>query len=147
VWPFAQQPIIRIEDQFGNLRGTDSATLVTATRNAGSGTLQGTTNLGAINGVVSFTNLSHNLVTNITINFAATGLPIVTSSNVLINAGAFSKLQLLAPGESAAPGTPSGKTGTPSAQTAGHGLQCHCQCGRCELEQNHQCHGYDHTFI
>src|SRR5207249_880249 len=29
------------------------------------------------------------------------------------------KLQLLAPGEAAAPGTSSGKTGTPSAQTAG----------------------------
>jgi hypothetical protein len=33
--------------------------------------------------------------------------------------GAFTKLQILAPGETAAPGTPSGKTGTPSAQTAG----------------------------
>ena len=35
------------------------------------------------------------------------------------HAGAFAKLQLLAPGESAAPGTSIGKTGTPSAQTAG----------------------------
>src|SRR5207248_2383746 len=35
------------------------------------------------------------------------------------NAGAFTKLQLLAPGETAAPGTGTGKTGTPSAQTAG----------------------------
>src|SRR5207253_851592 len=35
------------------------------------------------------------------------------------NAGAFVKLQLLMPGESAAPGTASGKTGTPTAQTAG----------------------------
>src|SRR5204862_356610 len=35
------------------------------------------------------------------------------------NAGAFAKLQLLAPGETAAPGTPTGKTGSPSAQTAG----------------------------
>ena len=34
-------------------------------------------------------------------------------------AGPFSQLQLLLPGESAAPGTGSGKTGTPSAQTAG----------------------------
>ncbi len=32
---------------------------------------------------------------------------------------AFSKLQLLMPGETAAPGTPTGKTGTPTAQTAG----------------------------
>jgi hypothetical protein len=34
-------------------------------------------------------------------------------------AGAFSQLQVLLPGESAAPGTGSGKTGTPSPQTAG----------------------------
>jgi len=34
-------------------------------------------------------------------------------------AGPFKRLQVLLPGESAAPGTPSGKTGTPQAQTAG----------------------------
>ena len=34
-------------------------------------------------------------------------------------AGPFARLQVLLPGETAAPGTPSGKTGTPSAQTAG----------------------------
>jgi hypothetical protein len=34
-------------------------------------------------------------------------------------AGSFSQLQVLLPGESAAPGTASGKTGTPTAQTAG----------------------------
>ena len=42
-----------------------------------------------------------------------------TSPATTINAGAFSKLQILLPGETAAPGTASGKTGTPSAQTAG----------------------------
>ena len=36
-----------------------------------------------------------------------------------INAAAFSKLQILLPGETASPGSASGKTGTPSAQTAG----------------------------
>ena len=34
-------------------------------------------------------------------------------------AGPYSRLQVLLPGESAAPGTPSGKTGSPSAQTSG----------------------------
>src|SRR4051794_1581247 len=42
-----------------------------------------------------------------------------TSPSTTINAGAFSKLQLLMPGETAAPGTGTGKTGAPSAQTAG----------------------------
>ena len=40
-------------------------------------------------------------------------------SNVTIVAGPFSQLQLLMPGESAAAGSASGKTGTPSARTAG----------------------------
>ncbi len=34
-------------------------------------------------------------------------------------AGPYTRLQVLLPGESAAPGSPTGKTGTPSAQTAG----------------------------
>ena len=34
-------------------------------------------------------------------------------------AGPFSRLQVLLPGETAAPGTSSGKTGSPAAQTAG----------------------------
>src|SRR5206468_11673040 len=41
------------------------------------------------------------------------------SANVTVNAGAFVKLQLLAPGETAAPGTATGKTGSPTARTAG----------------------------
>src|SRR5205814_8101101 len=40
-----------------------------------------------------------------------------TSSSIPVNAGTFAKLQLLVPGETAAPGTAIGKTGTPSART------------------------------
>ncbi|MBI2763979.1 MAG: Ig-like domain-containing protein, partial [Chloroflexi bacterium] len=46
--------------------------------------------------------------------------PIVkTDGSVTFVAGAFAKLQLLVPGETAAPGTVSGKTGSPSTQTVG----------------------------
>src|SRR5439155_654323 len=45
-----------------------------------------------------------------------------TSSSITINAGSFVKLQLLAPGETAAPGTAAGKSGTPRARTAGTAL-------------------------
>src|SRR5206468_6295443 len=41
-----------------------------------------------------------------------------TSAAVTVTAGTFVKLQLLAPGETAAPGTLNGKTGTPNSQTA-----------------------------
>jgi hypothetical protein len=42
-----------------------------------------------------------------------------TSPTITVNASAFTQLQILLPGETAAPGTASGKTGTPTAQTAG----------------------------
>ncbi|TFF37355.1 beta strand repeat-containing protein [Mucilaginibacter psychrotolerans] len=42
-----------------------------------------------------------------------------TSPNTTVNTGTFTRLQLLLPGETAAPGTASGKTGTPTARTAG----------------------------
>src|SRR5947209_17613988 len=42
-----------------------------------------------------------------------------TSSNVTVNVGAVVKLQLLVPGETAAPGTATGKTGTPTGQNVG----------------------------
>src|SRR5207245_645355 len=42
-----------------------------------------------------------------------------TSSSITVNAGAFVKLQLLVPGETAAPGSATGKTGAPAAQGAG----------------------------
>jgi uncharacterized repeat protein (TIGR01451 family) len=43
----------------------------------------------------------------------------VPSSNLSVGASAFTKLQLLAPGETSTPGTAPGKTGAPLAQTAG----------------------------
>src|SRR5439155_22015420 len=72
---FAQQPVLQVLDQFGNLRSSvngamDNSTAVTAARNAGSGTLQGTTSRTAVNGLVTFTNLAHNVATNITISFS-----------------------------------------------------------------------------
>src|SRR5207247_3890708 len=114
----AQQPVIRIEDANGNLRSSDNSTVVTVVRSAGSGTLQGTLTATAVNGVATFANLSHNVANTITLNFTATGLTSATSGNIVVSPGAFSKLQLLVPGETAAPGSASGKTGTPTSSTA-----------------------------
>src|SRR5207244_12926642 len=46
-------------------------------------------------------------------------IPGSTSPSITVNVGAFAKLQILAPGETAAPGSSPGKIGTPTAQTAG----------------------------
>src|SRR5258708_2119408 len=117
--PFAQQPQVRIEDQFGNLRNGDNTTVVSASRNAGSGVLQGTTNVTAVAGIVGFGNLSYPLVETMTVLFTGGSLSNAVSSPVAVSAAPFARLQLLSPGETAAPGTANGKTGTPIAQTAG----------------------------
>ncbi|MDB6125628.1 MAG: hypothetical protein JWQ71_4621 [Pedosphaera sp.] len=112
---FAQQPVIRIEDSFGNLRTADSST-ITAIRSTGTGTLQGTTTINAVGGVGTFTNLSHSVVSTISILFTNGSLTSVTSTPIDVNAGTYSQLQILLPGETNAPGTATGKIGTPTAQ-------------------------------
>src|SRR5207249_1716985 len=65
---FNQQPVVRIEDAFGNLRSSDNSTVVNTVRNLGSGTLQGTTTATASGGVASFTNLSYTVAETIKLN-------------------------------------------------------------------------------
>src|SRR6185295_3083400 len=116
--PFTQQPVIRVEDAGGNLVATDNGRVITVARSMGTAALQGTLTATTVNGLATFANLSYNLAETINLNFTAPSLTNVTSGNVSVGTGPFSKLQLLAPGETAAPGTASGKTGTPSAQIA-----------------------------
>lgn len=68
--PFAQQPVIRIEDQYGNLRSADALT-ITATRSGRTGTLQGSTSIAAVDGIASFTDLAHPVASTITILFTS----------------------------------------------------------------------------
>jgi hypothetical protein len=115
---FVQQPVIRVEDAVGNLVNTNGL-VVTAARGTGTSTLQGSLTATTVNGVATFTNLSYNLAETITINFTAGGLTSASSSSTVVTPAAFTKLQLLVPGETAAPGTVNGKTGTPTTTTAG----------------------------
>ena len=55
--PFAVQPVVYEEDQFGNVETGDSTTVVTAALASGSGPLQGTTQVAVAQGVAAFTNL------------------------------------------------------------------------------------------
>src|SRR5260370_31751005 len=68
---FQTQPVIRIEDAFGNLITTDNSTVVTAARSTGGGTLQGTLTAVAAGGLVSITNLFHNVGTKSTHGFTS----------------------------------------------------------------------------
>ena len=74
--------------------------------------------MAAVNGVVTYTNLAHPVATNISIRFTSGALTAATSSLVAVSPGAFSRLLVLLPGEISAPGTTTGRAGTPSA-TAG----------------------------
>ncbi len=56
----------------------------------------------------------------ITASDAAGALQSATSAGVTVGVGAFAKLQLLVPGETASPGSTSGKTGTPASQISGN---------------------------
>jgi hypothetical protein len=103
--PFTQQPVIYIEDTYNNIRSNDNAVVVTATRSAGAGILQGTTNVTAVGGVVTYTDLAHGWATNITIQFTSMGLTSATSGTIAVNPGDYSRLLVLAPGQTNAPGT------------------------------------------
>jgi hypothetical protein len=85
--------VIQVQDQFGNVRNaangtSDNSTVVTASRNAGSGTLQGNTSVAASDGVVSYSSLSHNVATNITILFSSGSLSSATSTQIAISPAA-----------------------------------------------------------
>src|SRR5206468_1300897 len=93
---FTQQPVLQVLDQFGNVRsvanGVSDSTVVTASRGTGSGTLQGTTSRTAVNGVVTFTNLAHNVANSITLTFGGSGLASTNSSAIAVSPAAADRL-------------------------------------------------------
>lgn len=90
---FAQQPVVRVEDAFGNLITTDNTTSITAARLAGTGVLQGTTSVTASAGVATFTNLAHNVATTISLRFTSSpSLTPDTSSSIVVSSSAATKL-------------------------------------------------------
>jgi hypothetical protein len=94
---FARQPVIHIEDQFGNLCVADDSTVVSATRSTGAGVLQGSVSALAFNGVVSFMNLSHEVAGAITVAFSASGLVGTTSATMVISPASASQVVFIQP--------------------------------------------------
>ncbi|HEY3322844.1 MAG TPA: kelch repeat-containing protein [Planctomycetota bacterium] len=82
---FAQQPVIRIEDYWGNLLTANNSTVVTAARSSGSGNLLGTLTATASGGVATFTNLACDTAGTITVRFTSSPLNNATSSSIVIN--------------------------------------------------------------
>ena len=76
---FATQPVVYVEDQYGNLETGDNTTQVTAASlPAGSGPLQGTTTVTVSGGIATFTDLADNNAETITLQF--TSVPVLTAA-------------------------------------------------------------------
>jgi hypothetical protein len=115
---FATQPLVTISP--ANAGGTVSLAIGS---NPSSGTLSGcaTPTYDASTGTFAFSGCKIDKVGTYTLvaTSSLSGSPTATSASFTVTAAAFTKLQVLVPGETAAPGTASGKTGIPSPQAAG----------------------------
>ncbi len=90
--PFATQPVIYEEDEFGNLETGDNTTVVTASLGSGAGPLQGTITATVTGGVATFTNLADDTAETITLRFASGSLATATSSSIVVSSAAASQL-------------------------------------------------------
>jgi len=123
---FGIQPVVKSLDQFGNNStvGLSAHTNVTMTLSSGTGPLLGAADqdigTSAGNGVATYTNLEIDVTGSKQLTASSPGLTNAMSSTFSISSATdYIKLLVLAPGETFAPGTATGKTGTPTAQTAG----------------------------
>ena len=94
---FSAQPIVKEEDQFGNVVTSDSTHTVTAaTGSQGTASLQGTATVTFSSGVATFSGLHYNKAETMNIAFStnASGVSDPTSSNVVVSPAAASQLAI-----------------------------------------------------
>src|SRR5271157_3382689 len=90
---FSTQPVVKEEDQFGNVVTSDSTNTVTARDGVGTASLQGTTTMTLSSGVARFSGLSYNKAETMDIFFTTTaGVFSATSNNVVVSPAAASQL-------------------------------------------------------
>ncbi|HKJ44232.1 MAG TPA: invasin domain 3-containing protein [Balneolales bacterium] len=89
---FPIQPVIKIEDSYGNLETGDNSTSITVSLSQGKSSLQGTTSETASSGIATFTNLSYNLADTLILAFNGGGLPAVNSNSIIVSPATVSKL-------------------------------------------------------
>ena len=91
---FSPAPVVQIQDVFGNVVTSDSSTVVSATRNAGTAALQGTTSVTVVNGSTTFANLSYDKAETITIDFGGGSLAGTTSGSIAVTAPVANRLTI-----------------------------------------------------
>ena len=90
---FGTQPVVYVEDQYGNLETGDNTTQVTAALDTGSGPLLGTTTVTASGGIATFTDLADDTAETISLQFTSSPvLTAATSNNIVISPAAASQL-------------------------------------------------------
>jgi len=110
---------VNATDQYWNLVNTNTSTVVITSSDANAvipanaALVSGTNTYSVTFKTATATGWTVTATDNAAVLTANTG------TSTTVNAGAVAKLQVLMPGETAAPGTSTGKTGTPTAQTAG----------------------------
>jgi len=109
---------INAVDAYWNMIRTVSDTVAIASSDSNA-TLPGNATLSNGTRIMSVTLKTSGSATITASDISNSAIAGSTSPSVVVNPGAFAKLQILAPGETAARGTATGKTGTPAAQTAG----------------------------
>jgi hypothetical protein len=89
---FAAQPVIYVEDKYGNLESRNNTTVATAGIESGAGPLQGTTMETAVDGVVTFANLADDTAEPLSLKFTSSGLVTATSNSIIVSPAAAYKL-------------------------------------------------------
>ena len=95
--PFATQPVVYVEDAYGNLVTGDDTTQVTASLRVGTGPLLGTTTVTVSGGIATFTNLQDNKAENVLLLFTAPTLTKAQAGSTTVNPAAASRLSIAAP--------------------------------------------------
>ena len=88
--PLAIQPVIREEDQYGNLEIGDNSTVITVSLAGGTGTLHGTATVSG--GVATFTGLTDDTAGTFTLKFTGPGLTTATSTPITVIAAPATQL-------------------------------------------------------
>lgn len=95
---FTQQPVIGLRDAFGNVATSPNVSVTASITAAGAGTLMGTLSRTTVSGVASFTDLRiDGVVGSRTLDFTSGSLTSVTSTAIVVGAGAASVVQTYMP--------------------------------------------------
>ncbi len=90
--PLANQPVIELLDQFGNLVQGDDGKVVTAQLGSGTGPLEGTLTAKLSHGVATFTDLAENKAGTISLQFTGAGITSLLGAPIVVSPALASKL-------------------------------------------------------